>query len=253
MNDDPLSVTENPIHTMNTNSLRPLLAATSLAFIPASAFAQVELPADHVDLGIGYDAGALELHWHDEEGGVEYAPDEAYAFIPLLSSIPRPAGAQWDFTGAIEGGAIYVAPETSTGGVIFLGLGSEEIADGTFVANTVTFRLDSVSGPGGGVFALWQTDFLGQPLVALSSTSGGQTSFNVITGGHGHYNWGFTTPGIYELTFTVSGTLVGETLPISDTATYTFAVGTAIPEPSTYAALVGLAVLGFAASRRRRA
>lgn len=239
---------------MNNTALRPLLAATSLAFVPAFAFAQVQLPADHVDLGIGYAAGALELHWHDEEGDTEYAPDEAYAFIPLSSTITRPAGAQWDFTGAIAGGTIYLAPAGQEAGVIFLGLGSEEIANGTFVTNTVTFRLDSVSGPGGGVFALWQTDFLGEPLVALSSTSGGQTSFSVITGGHDHYNWGFSAPGVYELTFTVSGVLDdGFSTPVSDTATFSFAVGTAIPEPSSAAALAGFAILGLAASRRRRA
>lgn len=238
---------------MKTTALRPLLAATSLAFFPAFALAQVQLPADHVDLGIGYSAGALELHWHDEESDTEYAPGEAYAFIPLASNVTRPAGAQWDFTGVIEGGTIYVAPEGQTAGVLFLGLGSEEIVSGTFVANTVTFSLDSVSGPVGGVFALWQTDFSGDPLVALSSTPGGQASFNVITGGHQHYNWGFTAPGVYELTFTVSGTLVGEPAPITDTATYSFAVGTPIPEPASAAALAGVAILGLAATRRRRA
>ena len=238
---------------MNTSALRPFLAATALASFPALAFAQVRLPDDHADLGIGFDDGALELHWHLDDAGLEYAPDEAFAFIPLSSTISRPAGSQWDFTGVITGGTIYVAPEGEEAGVVFLGLGSEEIADGTFVANTVTFSLDSLSGPDGGVFALWQTDFLGQPIVALSSTSGGQTSFDVITGDHGHYNWGFTAPGVYELTFTVSGVLVGDSEPITDTATFTFAVGaTPIPEPSSFAALGGLAVLGLAASRRRR-
>lgn len=225
---------------------------TALAFIAAPAFvlAQTQLPDDHVDFGIGFDAGALELHWHDEEGGNEYAPGGAYVRIPLSSSAIRPAGAQWDFTGTVSGGTIYLAPATQTAGVIFLGLGSEEIATGTFSGNSVTLQLDSVSGPG--EFALWQTDGFGSPIVALASFTNTQ-SFSLITGGHDHYNWGFTAPGIYELTFTVSGTLTGAPSPITDTGTFTFVVGTAaIPEPSSFAALAGLGVLGLAATRRRR-
>ena len=236
------------------NIHRIIGGATALAFIPALAFAQVQLPADHVDLGIGYEAGALELHWHVEEPapGVEYAPDEAYAFIPLSSTITRPGGVAWDFTGALDGETLFVAPGTDqTPTVLFLGVGSEEITDGTFQSDSLVFSLDGVTGPG--VFSLWQTDGFGTPTAALSSVSGGPTSFSLTTGGHAHYDWGFTAPGVYELTFTVSGTLVGETLPIADTATYTFAVGTAIPEPSSFAALAGLATLALAATRRRRA
>lgn len=226
------------------------LAATTFAFGTVLR-AQVELPADHADLGIGYADGALELHWHLEEAGLEYAPDEAYAFIPLSSSITRPVGAQWDFTGAAFGDTLFVAPQgDATPAVIFLGLGSEEIGAGTFVANTVTFALADVTGPG--EFALWQTDGFGQPTAFLGSSSG-PASFDLITGGHDHYNWGFTAPGVYELTFTVNGILNdGFTTAVSDTATYTFAVGTAIPEPSAFAALAGLAVLGLSATRRRR-
>lgn len=231
--------------------LNTLLSATSFAILPACAFAQVQLPADHVDLGIGYAAGALELHWHHEASATEYAPHEAYAFIPLASVISRPAGAQWDFTGAAATDPVYLAPAIDeTPAVLFLGLGSEEIIDGTFQLNTVTFSLQSASGPG--VFSLWQNDFFGAPVVALSSLSGGASAFDVTTGGHAHYNWGFSAPGIYELTFHVSGVLAGETLPITDTATYTFAVGAPIPEPSTAAALAGAALLGFATCTRRR-
>ncbi|MCU0791867.1 MAG: choice-of-anchor M domain-containing protein [Opitutaceae bacterium] len=229
----------------------PLLAAASLA-LATQAFAQIELPADHADLGIGFHDNELELHWHLEDLELEYKPHEAYVFIPLSSSILRPAGAAWDFTGAIAGGTIYLAPELDqTPNVIFLGLGSEEIANGTFAANTLTFALTGIVGDG--EFSLWQTNGLGQPTAFLSSATG-STSFDLITGRHEHFNWGFTAPGIYALTFSVSGILDdGQATPVSDTATFTFAVGTTpIPEPSAFAALAGLAVLGFVGSRRRR-
>lgn len=234
-----------------TTSARIHATLTAIAFAPALAFAQAQLPADHVDLGVGSDGTSLELHWHVEDLELEYAPHEAYAFIPLSSSAVRPAGSQWDFTGVNAGATLYLAPAVDqTPTVLFLGLGTEEIEDGTLVGNTLTFTLDGVSGPGS--FSLWQTDGFGSPLVALSSFDG-TDSFNVTTGGHDHYNWGFTAPGVYELTFTVSGLLDdGFATPVSDTATFTFAVGTPIPEPSAAAALAGVAILGLAATRRRR-
>lgn len=228
----------------------PLLTTASCA-LAAHAFAQIELPADHVDLGIGFHDGALELHWHLEDLELEYAPAEAYVFIPLSSAITRPAGTEWDFTGAIAGATVYLAPAIDqTPSVIFLGIGSEEILSETLVANTVTLALTGISGPGN--FALWQTDGLGQPTAFLSSASE-LSSFDLITGGHDHYNWGFTAEGIYELTFTVSGILNDDfDTSVSDTATFTFAVGTPIPEPSAFAVLAGLAGLGLAISARRR-
>jgi surface-anchored protein len=232
--------------------IRTVLAgASALALAVTPALAQVILPAEHVDLGIGFHNNDLELHWHIEDLGLEYEPHEAYAFIPLSSTFTRPAGTAWDFTGGTEGATIYVAPATDqTPDVLFLGLGSEEITPGTLAGNQVTLTLSGFNGPG--QFSLWQTDPFQQP-GALLSTFDNTTSFNLLTGGHDHYDWGFTAPGIYELTFTVEGVLDdGFATPVSDTATFTFAVGAPIPEPSAFAALAGLSALGLAATRRRR-
>jgi len=227
----------------------PLLAATTLAFSSALS-AQTELGGHHVDIGVALEGGALVLHWHDETADIEYAPGDAYAFIPLTSFITRPIGSAWDFTGAIAGGTIYVAPQDdATPDVIFLGLAAEEIADGNLVGNSVTFSLVGVTGPGH--FSLYLTDSFGEPVAGLGSASG-PGSLNFITGRHEDYNWGFTAPGVYAVTLTVNGLLNdGFGTAVSDTATFTFAVGTAIPEPSSAAALAGLAILGLALTRRR--
>lgn len=235
----------NHMHT----TTRSLALASALSLGCLCAHAQVQLPADHVDFGIGYDAGALALHWHDESSATEYAPHEAFAFIPLSSSANRPAGAQWNFTGTSAGSPVYLAPAIQAPGVIFLGIGSEEIPTGTFTADTLSLELVSLSGPG--QFSLWQTDAFSSPVVALSTASA-VTSFTLTTGGHSHYNWGFTAPGIYELEFRVTGTLTGEVAPISDTATFAFGVGAVIPEPGTVALALGAGVLGFALVARRR-
>ncbi len=232
---------------MKKTALPTLALLTVLA--PAAAQALTQLPADHVDFGIGFHDDELELHWHDEDSDTEYAPNEAFVFIPLSSTFTNPGG--YGFTGTTAGGTVYLAPAVETPGVIFLGIGTEEIPAGTFVGDVVTLILVNKVGPG--EFSLWKESF-GGPVVSLSTVSGSQLfNFDVATGQHAHFNWGFSAPGLYTLEFMVNGTLAdGLNTNIGDTATFTFAVGTPIPEPSSFAALAGLAALGLSASRRRR-
>jgi surface-anchored protein len=80
----------------------------------------------------------------------------------------------------------------------------------------------------------------------------------MFVGGHDHYNFGFTAAGIYDLTFTATGTLAtGGVVTASDV--FRFVVGDqstapVVPEPSALA-LAGLAVVtgGLVARRRGRA
>ena len=234
---------------MNTTT-HHVLACALLAFGAAHASAQTALTDGHVDLGVAFEEGALHLHWHDEENEIEYAPDEAYAFVPASSTVMRPAGASWDFTGTVAGGTLWLAPATQQSGVIFLGIGAEEIGPTDVDGGTLTLSLTGFSGPG--QFALWQTDSFGQPIVGFSTVDGvdASDSITLSAGSHAHYNWGFTATGSYTLTFEASALVGG--VPVGDTAQMQFGVATAVPEPATWATLAGALALGAAVWRRRR-
>ncbi len=240
-----------------------LLAALS-ALITTPSFAAQLYTSGHADLGIGYEDGEFDIHVHAEGatiGGVFYADEEFEAedviifvsaatlesrspnFLPLLN---------FDPIGVAAGENFYKLPQTnaeaSAETVPFLGIATEEIEDGVFVGNTITIAIDSVVGPG--FMSIYQDTFPG-PAFKVASSNGLPDSFTFATGVHDHFNYGFTAPGIYEVTLRATGTLVSGGV-VTGTGTYTFAVG--IPEAKTHI-LLGTAALGWAVASiyRRRA
>jgi surface-anchored protein len=240
--------------------LRPaLIAAAVLALGTCTQAQSFVYSAGHGDIGLAYDAGALELHGHLHAGalvdGVALGADEEYApsgFTVLVPdpSIARPAGATWDFTGTVSGSPLWFLPQSQDASKPFLGIGSEELdpADWT---GSLSITLNSVSGPG--QFSVWQNGTFGDPSVRMSTADGisGADQLLLSAGGHAHYNFGFTAPGLYEVTFTASGVHAVDGT-VSDTGTFVFAVQ-AVPEPSEYALVAGFAGVAFAAWRRRKA
>ena len=168
--------------------------------------------------------------------------------VAFTSYVTRPDGARWGW---------------HTGGAV----GSSLVGDET----TVTAEGAAVFGPEG-TYDWWG------PL------SGGGTNFNAVGGGTigggtvlatiggnvlaAHWNAGELSGGgvafggdrlLFNLPdFDAAGaaempnTLAGQLALIAALDTFTPLTANAIPEPSSFAALAGLAGLGFAASRRRR-
>jgi surface-anchored protein len=218
------------------------------------------LTDEHVDIGVAYEGGLWDLHVHDETNDIEYEPDEALLFAGMNSRTPRPGGSQWDFFGVPSGQTIWILPQTQVVGRLFLGVGAEEIAGGTFdsyVNNDpriggfsgewITLTVMDVRGPGH--FSVYQTDSFGTPTV-WAATSDGLDSTDLVyalAGGHAHYNWGFTSAGMYEVDIVASAFQNGNLLQ-SDVATYHFGVE-AVPEPAT---LLALATGALVLLRRRR-
>jgi surface-anchored protein len=187
--------------------------------VPDATFYKL-MTTQHVDLAFDYVGGAWEVS--SELGtGIDYRPDQTLHYVHPGAQVNRPAGSQWDFIGVAAGQPIYLLPQNQNPNLLYLGAASEETAPGTFAAYSetdprvpgvalpwVTARVTAVRGPGH--FSVWQTDQFGQPTVWVSSAQNGIDSTDKLInleGGHAHYNWAFTAPGVYEIDFQASGYL----------------------------------------------
>ena len=225
---------------------------TTLALASAFAFSQLahgaSWTAGHGDLGIGYEDGALEPHWHlgeDNESvtldgtpgplGSEGAEYEANEITPVTS-----------LTQSIGGSFYYVFPATENATVPYIGFGTEELSAGDW-NGSLTLSLTGASGPGS--FSLFSTDSLGAVTTLMDSSDGFSTvdSITLAPETHTHHTWAFSQTGSYDLTFQVTGDHVSAGAQ-SASATYGFSV---VPEPSTAGLLLGAAALALTVVRRR--
>jgi surface-anchored protein len=182
-----------------------LAAALSLvvaAAVPAQA-ATVTLTSGHVDvLDVDYSAGALVLTVNDDVA--ERNPADVILQVPAAAKITVPAGSAWSFLGT-AGDTAWVLPQSSTSGLLWAGWNTAEIPSGVLQGNSVTFRLNSVSGPG---HVSVYTVSAGTPTRLFDSSNGLPDTRTVAYGAHSHANWGFTRAGTYTATFEVTGRLL---------------------------------------------
>lgn len=194
-----------------------------LAFTTRAADLPV-LTSGHTDVGVNFEDGAWDLHVHAEELDLEYEPDAVLLQVGSGALTKVPTNAAFHFLGD-AGAPIWMLPAVENHDLLFLGLGTEEMASGIFANNTLTLTLKSVSGPGH--FALYQLDPLGYPVVAMNSRDGiDSTDARPLTAGsHTHVNWAFSSPGQYRIGLQASGVLsaTGQT-NISDVVEYLFDV-----------------------------
>jgi surface-anchored protein len=215
----------------------PLIVPALTLVIPA--FSQTFIQSGHVDIGIGYEDKAFDLHVHQEEPlEQEFAPGEAVFAIGSAAAGVSPGGAFTSFLGA-SGTPVWVLPSTENSQLPFLGFGTEELTASEWSGN-ISLSLKAISGPG--TFSVWGVSGFGAPELKMSSVNGisADDRLLLVPGSHGHFNVGFSAPGDYSVTLEASGTHLIDGFRTSDPATYRFQV---IPEPSTWA----LALTGFAA------
>lgn len=243
---------------MNIKTTLRSIAGLALFASIGQALAFVNIIEEgHVDLGVKFANGAWDLHIHDDFGG-EYDAADTLLYAGEATRVPRPAGSAWDFTGAAPGQTIWVLPQVEVPGILFLGIGSEEMSGSTFDSyfepdprinangRWITLSIVDVRGPGH--FSVWQSNAFGQ-IVPWVSTADGLTDADRLfmrEGGHVHFNWAFTEIGLYQVDVVASARLNGNVVT-SDVTTYHFGVE-AVPEPATLAALA----LGSAVLLRRR-
>ena len=206
----------------------------------------------HADVGVGYDAGDLEPHWHVGAGAIvdgsalaldtEYEPIDLLARTASTRTTPSGGGGLVSLLGVPNGTTVRVA-----GSAAYqpnLGWGAEELDPLDWTGNiTVTFNpLASTLPSLTAEFGMYTTNGAGTSIVdRIFSTydplaTDNSNSFEIIPGDHSHFQWAFTELGSYDLNFTWSGNHASDGFK---TATATFTVQ-AVPEPST------LAMLGIA-------
>ncbi len=225
----------------------------TLALASAFAFSQLAhgalWTAGHGDLGIGYEDGALEPHWHlgeDNESvtldgtsaplgpdGAEYEADEITPFTDIIQTIGT--------------STYYVFPAAEVATVPFIGFGTEELSPTDWTGD-LTLSLTAESGSGS--FYLFDIDSLGVVTTLMDSSDGfsAADSITLTPDSHTHYTWAFSEGGSYDLTFQVSGTHVTDG---AQSASATYGVLVAVPEPSTAGLLLGAVALALTVVRRR--
>jgi surface-anchored protein len=244
--------------------IRSLLVTLPLLFcFGLTSHAVVTLSTGHVDgFEVHYDPAAVApeepfgLHIHDDTTNTHYEPADV-----VLQVNQSAFGVYGDvFTSSTRlgwtGESGWVLPSTQSDtldgdgnpAMLFLGVASDG-GGVVWAGNQFKISLISVGANNPGDFAMYRFSGSGSFSNPIN-TRNGVSSSDVLTvtslDGHDHWNWAFSSAGLYELDFQASGTL-NDVLYVSDIETYTFNV---IPEPSSGALLlIGLA--GLMAARKR--
>ncbi len=234
-----------------------LLPAVLAASIPAAfaATPPVELLYGHFEVHVDYtptpenpDAGwrfSVSYDRDDDfstrDGVVRMDPGSTVFIAPPVTrtAVPSPAGAFSRF--GPSGTPLWVLPQHLALGAPYLGVRTT-MDPGIFQARvgsnytpsgqgSISLRLVSAEGTGplvGGHFATWKTESLGTTVFSFDTTNGIDAADEIPTipvTSHTHYNWGFTRPGTYRLTFEAFGKLMAHGGAMtSGQATFTFAV-----------------------------
>ena len=144
-----------------------------------------------------------EDHHHD---GVVYPVNEVALRVKTKSATLVPNDPAYSFLGK-PGDLVYELPQNEEKGLLFFGIGADELEKGVFVNNQVHVNLKSVEGPGN-VF-LYAPDIFGPPNVMFNSADGiNETdTFAANVGVCAHQSMVFSKPGIYRVGFDISGKL----------------------------------------------
>lgn len=203
-----------------------LAAATGLAGLvaaPATAAPVTVINSGHVDVfGVAFEDGAFDLHVHDEDADVEYAPSEVLLVTESAARTTVPADPAYAFLGA-PGRPVWVLPQVQDPNLLWPGIATEEIEPGVFVDGTLRLKVQRVQGPGD--FSIFTTDAVGAPTVLVDSGNGLPDCVDLTAGSHLHANWAFEEAGTYKVTIRANGTLAATGANVvSEPATYSFKV-----------------------------
>lgn len=178
---------------------------------------------EHVDLlSVQWDAAesGLGLMAADDTHGALYASNQCVVVCPESMKFLLPGGTPL----GNEGDSLWILPQNPYEGTPYVGVSAEAISSGTF-NDPFTIQLTRLEGPG--QFLVWQAGGFGGIDLKMDTRDGltAADALTISSGGHAHYNWGFTTQGVYRAYFRVSGVRTGDTTNTSSAETpFTFHV-----------------------------
>lgn len=179
---------------------------------------------EHVDLlSFVWDAenSLLSLMASDDaHGGTLYAGNQCVVIAPETTRFTLPAGTPL----GNEGDSLWILAQNPYPDTPYVGVSAERLPAGSF-EDPLTIQLTRVEGPG--QFIVWQTTSFGNFDLKMDSRDGigPGDKLTPSVGGHEHYNWGFTTSGVYRVYFQASGIRAGQaTYTLSPETYFTFHV-----------------------------
>lgn len=170
------------------------------------------LTTEHADLRVTYTPGASNqfgLGWFDHETGALRRSNEVTVVGAPAARLTLPPGTPF----GEAGNSLWVLPQNQNPQLPYLGTSGVGVPGNALANNQLEIRLVRVEGPGH--FLLWQTLGPGQFEIQMDSRNGihAEDVERIQVDGHEHHSWGFTTSGLYRITFRAAGTLAGHTQP----------------------------------------
>ena len=224
------------------NRLLPLLLLAVVAAVaPTPAPAQTTLPPtnfavlnhEHTDgLCILYNPASsnlLSLIAWQRDASLDLPTNQVILVGNPQAMLALPAGTPFGDAGQ----PFWILPQSQNPNLLYLGVNAERVPGGVF-SGPLTIYLKRLVGPG--YFMAWQATGPGQYNIRLNTRDGIGTNdnFTPLIGSHEHFNWGFSTTGVYCATFQVFGQRVGEATNIfSPESTYLFHI-LPLPPPTNY-------------------
>ncbi len=170
------------------------------------------LTREHTDFRILYTPAAanqLTLVARDDDHALNLASNEVILVARSNSVVTLPAGTPFGDAGQ----PLWILPQSQNVNLLYLGVSAEGVPGGIFTG-PLSVQLKSLEGPG--YFMAWQATGPGQFNIRMNTRDGISTNeaFTPLIGSHEHFNWGFSSTGIYCLTFQVTGRRAGESTNI---------------------------------------
>ncbi|MFI1714547.1 choice-of-anchor M domain-containing protein [Streptomyces litmocidini] len=208
------TATPTPTATPSTSAPTPTPTAPAAYVIDDGHIDLAARPGEGGKLAFQIKDGTLQNpRWHE--------PDDVV--IHVGPAAKRRISEAYAFLGT-PGEPVWWLPSSRLAGLVWPGWSTEGFP-ASQVRGRITYRLDSLRGPG--TLAVVNDNSM-DSTVLVNSGDGLPDAFEHTAGSHSHSAWAFTREGVYRTTFTVAATLADGT-KVSDTATIAWAVGAVDP------------------------